>query len=50
MQLLKNKLNTDLSDIREKVVDGHRLDYEDGIRLFESSDILMIGSLANIVR
>ena len=50
MQLLKNNLNIDLGDIREKVVDGHRLDYEDGIRLFESSDILMIGSLANIVR
>ena len=50
MQLLKNKLKTDLSDICEKVVDGHRLDYKDGIRLFESSDILAIGYLANMVR
>ena len=50
MQLLKNKLYNDLGDIREKVIDGHRLDYEDGIRLFKSSDILAIGNLANIVR
>ena len=50
MQLLKNIPNSGLSDIREKVVDDHRLDYEDGIRLFESSDILAIGNLANMVR
>ena len=50
MQLLKNKLNRNFGDIREKVIDGHRLDYEDGIRLFESSDILTIGNLANIIR
>ena len=50
MQLLKNILNTDLGDIQEKVIDGHRLDYKDGIRLFESPDILAIGNLANLVR
>ena len=50
MQLIKNIPNSGLSDIREKVVDDHRLDYEDGIRLFESSDILAIGNLANMVR
>ncbi|MCP4251857.1 MAG: aminofutalosine synthase MqnE, partial [Candidatus Scalindua sp.] len=43
MQLLKTKINTDLSDIEEKVISGHRLSFEDGIRLFESPDILTIG-------
>ncbi len=41
---------TDLYDIEEKVLDERRLDYEDGIKLFESSDILTIGYLANIIR
>ena len=50
MQLLKSSLNTDLNNIQEKIIEGHRLDFEDGIRLFESSDILTIGRLANIVR
>ena len=50
MQLLKSKINTDLSDIEEKVIKGQRLNFEDGIRLFESPDILTIGRLANIVR
>ncbi len=50
MQLLKTKINADLSDIEEKVIKSHRLSFEDGIRLFESPDILTIGRLANIVR
>ncbi len=50
MQLLKNKIRTDLRDIEEKVVNEHRLNFEDGLRLFESPDILTIGRLANIVR
>lgn len=50
MQILYKKLTTGLSDIQNKVVDGLRLDSKDGIRLFESDDILTIGKLANLVR
>ena len=50
MTLIYNTLNTDLDDIQEKIIEGSRLDRKDGIKLFESSDILTIGNLANIVR
>jgi aminodeoxyfutalosine synthase len=50
MQLLKTTFNAKLSDIEEKVIKGQRLDFEDGIRLLKSPDILTIGRLANIVR
>ncbi|ODS32743.1 MAG: radical SAM domain-containing protein [Candidatus Scalindua rubra] len=50
MQLVHTTLNTDLSDIQEKVIDGYRLEYEDGVKLFESPDILAIGYLANLIR
>ena len=50
MQLLKTTSNPKLSDIEEKAIKGQRLDFEDGIRLLESPDILTIGRLANIVR
>ena len=39
-----------LGDILEKVQDGKRLSIEDGIRLYQSADLLAIGYLANIVR
>jgi aminodeoxyfutalosine synthase len=42
--------NAGLGDILEKVQDGERLSFADGIRLFESPDLLAIGYLANIVR
>ena len=42
--------NAGLGDILEKVQDGERLSFTDGIRLFESPDLLAIGYLANIVR
>ncbi len=54
-------LNTDISNIGmfvldknlfpviDKVLNGERLSFEDGIKLFESNDILTIGSLANYV-
>lgn len=41
---------SDLADIHEKVVAGRRLSREDGLRLFESQDLLTIGFLANLVR
>ena len=39
-----------LSDIREKVLSGERLEREEGISLMTSNDILTLGELANIVR
>ncbi|MBM4047554.1 MAG: aminofutalosine synthase MqnE [Planctomycetes bacterium] len=43
-------LHPDLSDIAVKVERGERLAFEDGVRLFRSSDIAGIGWLANQVR
>jgi aminodeoxyfutalosine synthase len=39
-----------LSDIYEKVLNEKRLSMEDGLRLYQSNDILALGYLANIVR
>ncbi len=39
-----------LSPIAAKVVAGERLDFEDGLALYRSSDILAVGWLANSVR
>jgi aminodeoxyfutalosine synthase len=41
---------SELADIYEKVVAGKRLSREDGLRLFDSQDLLSIGFLANLVR
>ena len=40
----------DLTDIAEKVWAGERLSFEDGLRLYESDDLLLLGSLADLVR
>ena len=42
--------NARLGDILEKVRDGERISVEDGLRLFQSPDLLSVGYLANIVR
>jgi aminodeoxyfutalosine synthase len=39
-----------LKPILDKVLAGTRLDFEDGIRLFRSPDLLAIGYMANLVR
>ncbi|MFU8818244.1 MAG: aminofutalosine synthase MqnE [Desulfurivibrio sp.] len=39
-----------LADIAAKVRAGERLDREEGIRLYRSSDLLLLGYLANLVR
>ncbi|MBW2466378.1 MAG: aminofutalosine synthase MqnE [Deltaproteobacteria bacterium] len=39
-----------LGDILEKVQDGERISVEDGVRLFQTPDLLAVGYLANIVR
>jgi aminodeoxyfutalosine synthase len=41
---------SDLADIYEKVVAGVRLSRDDGLRLFESKDLLALGFMANLVR
>ncbi|HTE16839.1 MAG TPA: cyclic dehypoxanthinyl futalosine synthase [Armatimonadota bacterium] len=41
---------SDLSEIAEKVWAGERLSFEDGLRLFETEDLLLLGSLADLVR
>jgi aminodeoxyfutalosine synthase len=39
-----------LESIREKVEAGERLDFEDGLALFESDDLLALGELADLAR
>ncbi|HKZ71007.1 MAG TPA: radical SAM protein, partial [Anaerolineales bacterium] len=39
-----------LTDIQDKVAAGERLSFEDGLRLFESNDLLTLGRLADSVR
>jgi len=41
---------SDFSKIEEKVLAGKRLNREDGLKLIASSDLLSLGSLADIVR
>lgn len=40
----------DLGEIARKVAAGSRLDFEDGVRLFRSPDLLGVGYLADLVR
>ena len=35
-----------INDIYEKVVEGERVTYEEGIRLFESNDLIALGQMA----
>jgi len=37
-------------DILQKAIDGKRLSFDDGVRLFRSNDILLVGHIANIIR
>jgi len=49
--LLEVRFNdTGLEAIRDKVLEGRRLSFEDGVRLYKSADLLALGSLANHVR
>lgn len=42
--------SSDLSKIQRKVQRGERLSFEDGVRLFQSHDLLAIGEMADLVR
>src|SRR5437870_13585636 len=48
MALLDQLTTLDL--IREKVEAGERLDFEDGVALLESDDLLALGELADLAR
>ena len=39
-----------LADVRAKVVAGERLSFDDGVYLFEETDLFTLGELANVVR
>ena len=39
-----------LAPIREKLEAGERLDFEDGVALMESDDLLALGELADLAR
>src|SRR5215211_8216378 len=39
-----------LQPLADKIQTGERLTFEDGIRLFESHDLISIGAMANLVR
>jgi aminodeoxyfutalosine synthase len=39
-----------LASIRDKVEAGERLDFDDGVMLMESDDILALGDLADLAR
>jgi aminodeoxyfutalosine synthase len=45
-----NLISTPLKSLAEKVQSGDRLTFEDGLRLFESHDLIAIGAMANYVR
>jgi aminodeoxyfutalosine synthase len=42
--------DTALESVREKVLAGHRLGFEDGVALYRTTDLLALGQLANHVR
>lgn len=39
-----------LADVHDKVMEGRRLDFDDGVRLFRSRALMAAGALANVVR
>ncbi|OGI17420.1 MAG: aminofutalosine synthase MqnE [Candidatus Melainabacteria bacterium RIFOXYA12_FULL_32_12] len=48
--ITKNLASSNLHDIFEKVAHNQRLSKEDGLRLYESSELLSIGYMANLAR
>jgi aminodeoxyfutalosine synthase len=47
---LSRLADADLITIADKVESGQRLDFRDGVRLFETPDLLTVGALANLAR
>ncbi len=50
MNIRGHVAKSSLSDLLEKVEAGERLSFEDGLRLFQSQDLLTIGYLASLVK
>ncbi|HEX2757118.1 MAG TPA: aminofutalosine synthase MqnE, partial [Thermoanaerobaculia bacterium] len=48
--LLERFAGSPLLPIAEKVAEGRRLTFDDGVALFRSPDVLGVGALANVVR
>jgi aminodeoxyfutalosine synthase len=42
--------NSGFADLYDKVMEGRRLSFDDGVRLWNSDDLVAIGALANLVR
>lgn len=42
--------NSGLEDIYEKVIQGKRLSFEEGVRLYRSNNLVALGSMGNIAR
>lgn len=49
-RIAEKTLGPDLMDIYQKVQDGVRLSFEDGVRLYKTPNLTGVGFLANIVR
>ncbi|MCB8943442.1 MAG: aminofutalosine synthase MqnE [Ardenticatenaceae bacterium] len=39
-----------IQDIYEKVVEGERVSYEEGVRLYASNDLITLGAMASLIR
>lgn len=44
------QISSELENIHDKVLAGERLNFDDGMKLFRSHDLLGIGEMANLVR
>ena len=42
--------NSGFADLYDKVMEGRRLGFDDGVRLWQSDDLVALGALANLVR
>ena len=49
-QLISFERNADLRNIASKIVDGGRIDEEEGLLLFEKGSLPLLGAMANYVR
>src|SRR5215470_7637299 len=45
-----NFFSSELQPIAEKVEKGERLSFDEGVKLYESDDLISIGAMANLVR
>ena len=49
-QLVANELDKDLQQVGEKIINGQRISFADGVLLFEKGSLPYLGALANWVR